>query len=102
MKILRNNSWHDAVVDAASCQCTCGCTKLFLEKINNEELYGCPDEYAVTFMTNYLGNQKRSKLQIIWNILKGKETWYSEVILTKENAESFFRKGLEVITHGKG
>lgn len=69
------------------CRCVCGNEMLIAEKL---EKYS-PDEeseYAIAFTSSYLGS-KRGRLRGIWNILRGKEPWYAEVIIPESDLRKF-------------
>lgn len=69
-------------------RCVCGDEMIIAEKL----LRCSPEdevEYVISLNSAYLGN-RRSKLKGIWNILRGKEKTYAEIVLT----ESDFRKFL--------
>ena len=79
-------------------ECECGCQKLVVDLFN----WGNDDEdVGISFVSSYLGN-KRSKLRALWKCLRNKETYYAEVLMSREKAINFFEKVLEMLKKEKG
>ena len=75
--------------------CNCGCMDSFCIKVYEEEdcdLYGYAGFMKNDFNTEYDKNPWRAfkiKMKKIWCILCGKDYYYSDVIMTKEDFERF-------------
>ena len=88
MAILKNKDNTELFVD-----CRCGCDEGVRIKIDKEE----PDCFVIMNYTN--GNFYRDqesilntiskKLKKIWAIIRNKDIYYSDIILTKEDFEVF-------------
>ena len=81
-------------------ECECGCQKLVVDLFNwdndNDD-----EDVGISFVSSYLGN-KRSKLKALWKCLRNEETYYAEVLMSREKAINFFEKVLEMLKKEKG
>lgn len=76
-----------------SIDCECGCTKLCVSEFN----WGEQDvDVEFAFLTNYLGDEKQ-RWRAAWNVLKGKEPSYAEVLVPKSEAIEFLEATLKML-----
>lgn len=80
-------------------ECECGCRKLVIDLSNWGDKEDRDEDVGISFVSSYLGN-KRSKLRALWNCLRNKETYYAEVLMTREKAITFFEEVVEMLKKG--
>ena len=73
-------------------ECDCGCTTLRITEYD----WGNDIQVSFDFLTNYL-SKENGKLKRIINCERDKETYYAEVLVSKEEAINFLEDVLKCL-----
>ena len=75
--------------------CMCGCDDMIHIKIDNDEKYDCI-AFVTYLNSNWYREQEdtvwgviKRKLQKIWRIIRGKDHYYSEILMNRDDFNVF-------------
>ena len=70
-------------------RCDCGCN-------SRVDVIADDDIIEICFLSDYLGKEN-SKLRILYNVIKDRETYYSGIVLKREEAIKFFKDCIQLL-----
>ena len=84
MAVLKNKDGNELIIS-----CICGCDDGLRVKIDNSD--GLSYSYQTYISGNWYKEQRsfKDKLRKIWEIIRNKDYYYSEIVLTKEQWEEY-------------
>lgn len=97
MSVINNQvcKYKDWIENEISIDCNCGCNRLLITKSKHDK-YIDPENISISFVNNYLASDT-NRFQRAWRELRGKRTYYAEVILTSEDAIEFLENAIKMI-----